>query len=111
MLRNAGALSDFRTDPNILTRPLDHPTFNAARMLLLSRCALFPEALLPEHVSDMEATSFFFERAKPRHPTAIKGQAGNSMNVNVVGAILLYMLVWVDRVESGMMQRAMTYMV
>ena len=67
----------------------------------------FPQALNPAHLDDMASTSFSTSRDKERHPSAVKGQAGNAMNVNVVGVVLLYMLVWLERLDSGGSQPSM----
>ena len=42
------------------------------------------------------------QKSQPRRRSAVAGQAGNSMNLNVVGVMLLYALMWVRRADQAL---------
>ncbi len=85
---------------------LPQPRWWSAKELLLTQGFPVSAALLSAgNEADLMSSAFGRPRAG-RTLSAMRGQAGNAMNVNVVGVFLLFVLAFVDRSDVTPMMAA-----
>ena len=86
MIKNVGAMWSDKADPPRLMNPYE-----------ILATQVFP--VLPEHSHGKVTCSFQLKR--PRGRTALAVQAGNAMNVAVIGTCILYALTQIKRADDG----------